>query len=61
MAENELIFEISGDCLQAVFGEYDSNILKLEAAFGTSIVNRGDNVKVEILTTAEKQKRSSAL
>ncbi|MBQ7241409.1 MAG: PhoH family protein, partial [Firmicutes bacterium] len=46
MAENELIFEISGDCLQAVFGEYDSNILKLEAAFGTSIVNRGDNVKV---------------
>ena len=46
MSENELILEIDGKLIQAVFGEYDSNINKLEKAFGTIIMNRGENVKI---------------
>ena len=46
MAENEILLEIDGDCLQAVFGQYDSNIRKLEDAFDTAVINRGDNIKI---------------
>ena len=56
MTENELILEIDGKLIQAVFGQYDSNINKLEAAFGTAITNRGDNVK--ITGSAENAKKT---
>ncbi len=42
----ERILEIENGRILSVFGQFDSNIKKLESHFQVSIVNRGDSIKI---------------
>ena len=46
MERTEKIVAIENEYISGVFGQYDSNIKKIEKAFGVAVVNRGDIVKI---------------
>lgn len=46
MIQLEKILEIQNRHIANIFGEFDEHIKRLESAFGISIVNRGDSVKL---------------
>lgn len=46
MSQIERTIQLENDIILPVFGQYDSNIRKIEKSCGVQIVNRGDDVKV---------------
>ena len=46
MSQIERTIQLENDIILPVFGQFDSNIRKIEKSFGVQIVNRGDDVKV---------------
>lgn len=46
MTQTERKVQIENQCIIAVFGQFDSNMKKIEQACGVQIVNRGDDVKI---------------
>lgn len=57
MNDVEKMVTIENENISTVFGQYDSNIKKIESAFGVRIVNHGDDVKV----TGNEKKANSAV
>lgn len=55
MEQTERTVKIENNYILSVFGQFDSNIKKIESAFSVSIVNRGDEVKItgEVQNTAK--------
>ena len=46
MSQIERTIQLENDIILPVFGQFDSNIRKIEKSCGVQIVNRGDDVKV---------------
>lgn len=46
MSQIERAIQLENDIILPVFGQFDSNIRKIEKSCGVQIVNRGDDVKV---------------
>ena len=46
MSQIERTIQLENDIILPVFGQFDSNIRKIEKSYGVQIVNRGDDVKV---------------
>lgn len=46
MSQMERTIQLENDIILPVFGQFDSNIRKIEKSCGVQIVNRGDDVKV---------------
>ena len=46
MTQTERKVQIENQYIIAVFGQFDSNMKKIEQACGVQIVNRGDDVKI---------------
>lgn len=46
MSQIERTIQLENDIILPVFGQFDSNIRKIERSCGVQIVNRGDDVKV---------------
>ena len=45
MSQIEKKLQIDNENMIAIFGQYDSNIKKIEQVCGVQIVNRGDDIK----------------
>ena len=46
MSQIEKKLQIDNENMIAIFGQYDSNIKKIEQVCGVQIVNRGDDIKI---------------
>lgn len=46
MNQTERTIQLENDIILPVFGQFDSNIRKIEKSYGVQIVNRGDDVKI---------------
>lgn len=46
MPQTERIVEADNNAIASIFGEFDTNISKIEKEFSVKIVNRGDGIKI---------------